>query len=111
MCVCLQLTRISIGTDAAVILQRFQLTSAAVVATRLIAGIGHCNLAQRLLKPKRAQARDAGATVPKGHLTGAAILAASVARQAGIPMFTVVANIACIATANGKERYEVERDM
>lgn len=26
-------------------------------------------------------------------------------------MFTVVANIACIATANAKERYEIERDI
>lgn len=106
---CVQLTRIAIGTDAAVILQRFQLASAAVVAARLIAGIGHCNLAERLLKTKRAQTRDTGPTVPKGHLTGAAILAASVARQAGIPMFTVVANVACIATANKdtkwRERY------
>jgi len=84
------------------------LASAAIEATRLITGIGNGNLAERLLKTEWTLARDTRSAIPKGHLTGAAILATSMDRQAGIPMFTVIANVTCIATTReGKiQRYK-----
>lgn len=77
------------------------MASASVLASHIIAGIRHRNLAQGLLEAQRTLTGDAGTTVAKDHLTGAAILAAN--RSAWIPVLTVVADIMWIATGKAQK--------
>lgn len=102
-----KLTCIAIGTRTRVLLERLQLASAAVEAPNMITGIRHRNLAQGLIESQWTLAGDTEAAVAKGHLAGAAVLAAHGAAR--IAVFTVLADIVRIATGRGERCRYIKR--
>lgn len=71
----LTLTRIAGRADAGVVVERFQLAVATVVARRGVARILHRYLAQARGVPDRAPARERRHSVPEGRLADATVLA------------------------------------